>query len=246
MKKFLLLFLFVLLALILVTSCEPEEEPLPSINTYGLDLKWFCQDINAVGDNYGERIYGHLIGYEPYDTIDDFSKGFFCSVKGATTYEFSENEMTFSDWCTLQVVVDGKVQTNYKLSFDEKGRFFDNNTGNVYYGGKIGKVEKIDSSTGWSVWDYEDITDTLEAVPYLGWVIVKEIKKGDYCVLVDDPSDLYRIGNEYAFDWFYDRYNGDLVIKEVALESNSKFKGKVSVLAGLGPRFTAIESETPS
>lgn len=240
-KKHFLLVAFALLTLFLVTSCEEEKpEPLPPINTYGLDERWFCDNINENRGRDDEPVYGRLYSRDIENENYAFRPPWVCSEKGTTRYEcIFVNQSLDSHGSELQIVVDGKVQTVYGFIEEPEDRdnsyVFDNSTGMCLPARKIIGVLKYNFNTK----SFEDITGTEEATPYLGWIIYKEISDSRDCVLVTDPTDLYLFNRSIGFPTNL----GNRVFSSSVPKTMRKFTNteKVSAIAGLGPNFTVCD-----
>lgn len=256
-KKQFLLIALALLTLFLVTSCEEEKpEPLPPINTYGLDERWFCHNINETLTGYyeGESAYGLLYRRDPvygeYDLpfLSGFSDSFLYLNKGYIEYEF-EYWDNFGDLNVIQRdrMGDPITITGYRLYMDDRpGLIFDDRTGLILPALKIVKVGvwKM-TSTGYPY--YVDITDTPAAAPYLGWLIYKHTsaipanKATKLSSFVTDTTDLYILPPGFAWDTNYERE----VFRKDKLQKTRNFIDsgeKVSVVAAMGT-FTLVEGE---
>lgn len=247
-KKHFLLVALALLTLFLVTSCEEEKpEPLPPINTYGLDERWFCNNIDENRGRGAEPAYGCLYCRFLENENDAFRNKWVCSEKGTTRYEcvfLNQYYPGGTHGSELQIVVDGKVQTLYgfiqepydiKYSHSYVSYVFDNSTGVALPARKIIGVLKYDFDTK----RFENITGTEEATPYLGWIIYKEMSDSGDCVLVTDPTDLYL----FTFKSGWSTNLGNEVFSSSVPESMRKFTNteKVSAIAGLGPDFIVCD-----
>lgn len=247
-KKHFLLVALALLTLFLVTSCEEEKpEPLPPINTYGLDERWFCDNINETIPYYDDvSAYGMLYYRKPVYEEGDlpffyyYDNDFFDLNKGSIEYEFQFFE-SFGHINVIQKdrVGDPLTITRYWFDMENDEYIFDNSTGEILPSVKIVGVSAWKmTSTGYP--DYVDITDTPAAAPYLGWLIYKD-STATQLSFVTDPTDLYIISRKgTSVD---DTNFGRVVFPKMAGIKNFIVSGeKVSVLAAMG-EYTLLEGE---